>query len=81
MLFVFDYSTRLCYNKVEIINFFRILFTERKKAMYEAPIAEKLLFESPDLLNVGSLFMSAEDEGESETDNLTGIDSLLSDLL
>lgn len=49
--------------------------------MYEAPIAEKLLFESPDLLNVGSLFMSAEDEGESETDNLTGIDSLLSDLL
>ena len=49
--------------------------------MYEAPIAEKLLFESPDLLNLGSLFMSAEDEENSESDNLTGIDSLLSDLL
>ena len=47
--------------------------------MYQAPRAEKLRFESEEIMDLGLLL--ASNEGENETDNETSVDDLLNGLI
>ena len=47
--------------------------------MYQSPRAEKMRFESEEIMDLG-LFL-ASNEGDNETDNETNIDDLLNGLI